>query len=1075
MSMESLELYRCSRLLLSLLYNKPKVIWQEARKKMDKRERGMNELVFLLLLGYTSVFIFSGVAQDNSQVEAISAPPVVVQDASGGENTQQVGSEALGTVSGEDAESCFRRGVALYKKELYREALTEFNRALALDPNHKEAQIFKEKCETQLQISQVGEKLPEKPAFETFQPVQPGEAPEKTAEELKRERVAKLLSDAKRYMDAQKFDVALEIYNNVLLIDPKNEEAREGLHQATIRLHEQSVKESERKVAEDRAKIRAFLEKQKTLPEGADARGIKPYKFTIPEIEEEAAPIEKVSELEKALDSIVSIEFEDIHISEITQFISDSYGVNIVIDNRAVEPPRKQQPQQAGGAQPALPGVLGAPGVGAPGQPGFGAPGAVRPPVGTPGAAGVGLRPGVGGGFQGGGLGAGIGAPGTTTTGVGYGLSPETYYGPKTDGIVPYISLKEVTLRDALKALLRPLGLDFSVQPGFIWISKPEIIRQETFEPLETRFYELRNVGADILFKLVLRNPFGGVGGVGGYGGGMFGGGMYGGRGMYGGGMYGGGIGGFGGGMYGGGMFGGGMYGGGMYGGGMGGYGRGMYGGGMYGGGIGGFGGGMYGGGMYGGGMYGGRGMYGGGMYGGGMFGGGFGRDVTTLSNISDMFSTISDQLVGELGPVGIITAGTGALGTRGALATGTPTTGYGGVQGTAQLGTRAGFEEAQMSGLQILADALPPVKEPYTGEVLSKIAYNEATNMLIVTNTPSNLDKFEKILGQLDITPKQVSIEAKFLTVRTEDLKKIGFDWSGELSDLNNRARQVPALQSQTYSYDINGDGVDEEVPFYVRPDGSQVIRNSVTSGTISGLVNPPAPAAAASTLSLITKIIDNADGDKLSVAFDYLNSLRESELLSAPRVTTMNRKPAVVADFQTEYYLTQVYNEVYLTEGGFGGSQTQSVISQPYFSPFNFGIALSVTPQIRDNDQVRLWLNPEVRARVGEKKFSQKNIVGTTETTTEIILPTTSWQAAWTNVIVHDGDTLVLGGLVQDKTIRSNQKMPYLADIPVLGFFFRGKSKEVQQSSLLIFVTPDIIDTTGARFFSVGKEESS
>ncbi|MCA1901705.1 MAG: type II and III secretion system protein [Candidatus Hydrogenedens sp.] len=222
------------------------------------------------------------------------------------------------------------------------------------------------------------------------------------------------------------------------------------------------------------------------------------------------------------------------------------------------------------------------------------------------------------------------------------------------------------------------------------------------------------------------------------------------------------------------------------------------------------------------------------------------------------------------------------------------------------------------------------------------------------------------------------------------------------------------------------------------------------------------------------MTKIIDNADGDKLSVSFDYLNSLSESELLSAPRVTTMNRKPAVVADFQTEYYLTQVYNEVWTTEGGFGGTPTQSVITQPMFSPFNFGIALSVTPQIRDNDQIRLWLNPEVRARIGEKRFEQKNIVGTNETVTEIVLPTTSWQAAWTNVIVHDGDTLVLGGLVQDKTIHNNQKMPYLADIPLIGFFFRGKSKEVSQSSLLIFVTPDIIDTTGARFFSVGKEAS-
>ena len=85
------------------------------------------------------------------------------------------------------------------------------------------------------------------------------------------------------------------------------------------------------------------------------------------------------------------------------------------------------------------------------------------------------------------------------------------------------------------------------------------------------------------------------------------------------------------------------------------------------------------------------------------------------------------------------------------------------------------------------------------------------------------------------------------------------------------------------------------------------------------------------------------------------------------------------------------------------------------------------------------------------------------------EINLPTTSWQAVWTNVIVHDGDTLVLGGLVQDQSSKSEQKMPYLADIPVVGFFFKGSKKEVKQSSLLIFVTPDIIDSTGARFFDV------
>ncbi len=180
------------------------------------------------------------------------------------------------------------------------------------------------------------------------------------------------------------------------------------------------------------------------------------------------------------------------------------------------------------------------------------------------------------------------------------------------------------------------------------------------------------------------------------------------------------------------------------------------------------------------------------------------------------------------------------------------------------------------------------------------------------------------------------------------------------------------------------------------------------------------------------------------------------------------MNRKPAVIADFATEYFISQVNTQVYTT-AGFQSGTTTSFIQNVTPQAYNFGIALSVTPQIRDNNQVRLWLNPEVRTRTGTKTFEQRQIISDQEITNEINLPTTSWQAVWTNVIVHDGDTLVLGGLIQDQTSSAEQKMPYLADIPVIGFFFRGSRREVKQSSLLIFVTPDIIDSTGARFFDV------
>ena len=125
---------------------------------------------------------------------------------------------------------------------------------------------------------------------------------------------------------------------------------------------------------------------------------------------------------------------------------------------------------------------------------------------------------------------------------------PDTGY--VTDGIVRNIHLEDVRLGNALTALLRPLNLDYSVHGDIIWVSSAQKVRTEAFEPLEWRVYELKNLGAEILPKVIVQNPSGG--GMYG-GGGRSGGGMYGGGGRSGGGMYGGGGRFGGGGMYGGG------------------------------------------------------------------------------------------------------------------------------------------------------------------------------------------------------------------------------------------------------------------------------------------------------------------------------------------------------------------------------------------------------------------------------------------------------------------------------------------------------------------------------------------
>ena len=1007
-----------------------------------------------------------------------------------GENSKPVSVQLAQATTMSPAKEAFSRGVEFYSSDRYREAQTEFNRALALDPAYEEARQYLEKCNSRLALESVGGDPGAVPTFETYDPDSVGggdETPALSPDELKRERVRDHLKYAALYLEQHLYAQAVEIYSHVLQLDPDNKEAKEGLHAASLGHSAEAMVDERRVVDQDRDKIQRYVEEAKQLPRGADAKGIKQYIFRVPEIEEEFHEEKEISEIELKLRTSVNIEFEDIHLKDVMEFIQDSFDINVVIDKRAVEPERDETTTTVG-----LPGQ---PGFGTQPGAGFGGAGAF-PRTGGFGSSGGSRRraedddeSGGFGGFGGGGFGGGFGAGGFGQGTSQFNLnSLDEFYGPKSDGMIPYINLKDTPLGQALKALLRPLGLAYKIEPGFLFVSKPIILQRESFEDVDTRYYELRNAGAETLFKIVLANPFSvsplGGGGGGGFGGGQggFGGGSQGGFGGSQGG-FGGGSGGFGGssGGFGGGGLGGGGFGGssGGFGGSSGGFGGGGFGGGgLGGGGFGGGGQGGFGGGGQGGFGGGGQGGFGGGGQGGFGGGQGGGGDVTAVSNISQLFTNISDALVGEIPAtqfiVGLDGGGTGT----GGLNQGQGGGGIGGGGGRAGLDDEGGAGlggtgTEQIGGdapiLSLLQRLIPDVYAPSSEERLSDMIYNPANNMLIVTNTPGNLDNFEEQLAQLDVTPKQVSIEAKFLTIRVADMDKVGFQW--DISAENNSGARLPTgLEDSTYEYDINGDNVLETIPLDQRPDGSNAFSNTLRETVATALVSP---GPQATSFNLMTSILDNGSGDSLAVTFDYLNSLEESELLSAPRVTTMNRKPAVIVDFTTEYFLVSVQTAIVPGTSGINGTTQPIVANTPLALPFNFGISLSVTPQIRDNDQVRLWLNPEVRTRIGEKTFTTSVVSGDIETENLVTYPTTSWQAVWTNVIVHDGDTLVLGGLVQDQSIKGEQKLPYIADLPIIGYFFRGKSKEVTQSSLLIFVTPDIIDSTGARFFDIASAE--
>jgi general secretion pathway protein D len=178
--------------------------------------------------------------------------------------------------------------------------------------------------------------------------------------------------------------------------------------------------------------------------------------------------------------------------------------------------------------------------------------------------------------------------------------------------------------------------------------------------------------------------------------------------------------------------------------------------------------------------------------------------------------------------------------------------------------------------------------------------------------------------------------------------------------------------------------------------------------------------------------------DADGVNAVFSFINQNAEARVISAPRTVTLDNEPAVLSVTRA----TPIINVTAGTANTTGGSSITYT---------NLGIILHVTPRISANNFVNLTVEPEV-SRVFD-------------TVTKVVNGSTSQADEYdvrrmeTKVMVPSGNTLVLGGLVQDDTRTANTKVPILGDIPGIGHVFRSDSKSRQKNNLLVFITPTIV----------------
>jgi general secretion pathway protein D len=356
--------------------------------------------------------------------------------------------------------------------------------------------------------------------------------------------------------------------------------------------------------------------------------------------------------------------------------------------------------------------------------------------------------------------------------------------------------------------------------------------------------------------------------------------------------------------------------------------------------------------------------------------------------------------------------------------------------------------------------DFLEQVLPPQPGR---KIVLNSASGMLTVTDTPSNHKLIRQLLKQWDIGPRQISIEAKFIEISEGALNELGIEWYGTRSDTQyqvgvERRRKKhdfyigqgpqlgtavgvdPAAEYRPPSYDQSTSGASEA--FDYRYDSWPT---PPWSGTEWG-----APADPAGLGLWVGK--SYLSGTELYAYLKALESEDKASLLSAPRVTTLSGQMANI-----ELAITQPYaSEVNLTDTGastFGQYQTYEIEEK------KTGIFLEVTPSVAEGGSIiTLDLHPEVSEIVRKVSLSDS------EQFPEYLgWPIIDTRTTQTTVAVRSGQTIVIGGLMQDEEVITERQVPLLGDIPLLGNLFKYKYESREKNNLVIFLRATLVSADG------------
>jgi len=313
------------------------------------------------------------------------------------------------------------------------------------------------------------------------------------------------------------------------------------------------------------------------------------------------------------------------------------------------------------------------------------------------------------------------------------------------------------------------------------------------------------------------------------------------------------------------------------------------------------------------------------------------------------------------------------------------------------------------------------------TGEGKS-VVVSPQPGLIIVRAYPSELRQVEEFLQTAElIMQRQVIIEAKIIEVELRDGYQQGINWA-DLSDSGH------TLLGQT--------------------GGGTILGSPNTLSGISGNTGNLDP----SNFSQLAGTATSAFGGMFSLAintgnfrafFEFLETQGNMQVLSSPRVSTVNNQKAVIKVGSDEFFVTEISSTT--TSSAIASSSTPNVTLTPFFS----GISLDVTPQIDGDGNIILHIHPTISEVVDQEK-----VITVASQTLALPLAFSKVRESDSIVRARSGQIIVIGGLMTNKLIEKESGTPILSSIPILGELFKHTSEQNIKSELVILLKPIIID---------------